>query len=31
MSEMDLEYIRAILKYGSITAASKKFIFPNQL
>lgn len=24
MSEMDLEYIRAILKYGSITAASKK-------
>lgn len=24
MSEMDLEYIRAILKYGSMTAASKK-------
>lgn len=24
MSEMDLEYIRSILKYGSITAASKK-------
>ena len=24
MSEMDLEYIRAILKYGSITSASKK-------
>ena len=24
MSEMDLEYIRTILKYGSITAASKK-------
>lgn len=24
MSEIDLEYIRAILKYGSITAASKK-------
>ena len=32
MSDIDLEYIRAILKYGSITSASKKiYIYQSAL